>query len=107
MTGWHSLITRGQLQPGETILIIGASGAAAWWYLSRPEPVSVRVQAVETGRAGVQFIDLKAQQARIRADNNMDQTWAWLGLGLGVGVTDDVELGGPRRRCCCRSGSMT
>ena len=31
---------------------------------------------------------------RIRADNNMDQTWAWLGLGLGVGVTDDVELGG-------------
>lgn len=30
-------------------LIIGGSGAAAWWYFSRPEPVAVRVQDVETG----------------------------------------------------------
>jgi NADPH:quinone reductase-like Zn-dependent oxidoreductase len=26
LTGWHSLITRGEVRPGETVLIIGASG---------------------------------------------------------------------------------
>jgi HlyD family secretion protein len=31
------------------LLIIGGAGAVAWWYFSRPEPVSVRVQAVERG----------------------------------------------------------
>ncbi|MCG6862484.1 MAG: efflux RND transporter periplasmic adaptor subunit [Chromatiaceae bacterium] len=31
------------------LLIIGAAGAAFWWYFGRPEPVSVRVQTVESG----------------------------------------------------------
>jgi NADPH:quinone reductase-like Zn-dependent oxidoreductase len=29
LTGWHSLITRGALRPGETVLIIGASGGVS------------------------------------------------------------------------------
>jgi NADPH:quinone reductase-like Zn-dependent oxidoreductase len=29
LTGWHSLITRGDLRPGETVLIIGASGGVS------------------------------------------------------------------------------
>jgi NADPH:quinone reductase-like Zn-dependent oxidoreductase len=29
LTGWHSLITRGGLQPGESVLIIGASGGVS------------------------------------------------------------------------------
>jgi NADPH:quinone reductase-like Zn-dependent oxidoreductase len=29
LTGWHSLITRGELRPGETVLIIGASGGVS------------------------------------------------------------------------------
>ncbi len=29
LTGWHSLITRGKLRPGETVLIIGASGGVS------------------------------------------------------------------------------
>jgi HlyD family secretion protein len=32
------------------LLLIGALGAAAWWYLGRPQPVEVRVKAVERGR---------------------------------------------------------
>jgi HlyD family secretion protein len=31
------------------VLVIAGVSAAAWWYLNRPEPVSVRVQAVEMG----------------------------------------------------------
>ena len=31
------------------LLLIGTTIAAAWWYFSRPEPVTVRVRAVETG----------------------------------------------------------
>jgi HlyD family secretion protein len=31
------------------LLIIGGVGAGAWWYFTRPEPVAVRVQAVEKG----------------------------------------------------------
>lgn len=29
LTGWHSMITRGNLKPGETVLIIGASGGVS------------------------------------------------------------------------------
>jgi len=29
LTGWHSLITRGELRPGETVLIVGASGGVS------------------------------------------------------------------------------
>jgi NADPH:quinone reductase-like Zn-dependent oxidoreductase len=29
LTGWHSLITRGNLRPGETVLIVGASGGVS------------------------------------------------------------------------------
>jgi HlyD family secretion protein len=32
------------------LLFIGALVAAAWWYLGRPQPVDVRVKAVERGR---------------------------------------------------------
>jgi len=31
------------------ILVVAASGAAAWWYVTRPQPVAVRVAAVERG----------------------------------------------------------
>jgi HlyD family secretion protein len=31
------------------ILVVAAAGAAAWWYVTRPQPVAVRVAAVERG----------------------------------------------------------
>ena len=31
------------------MLLIGSAGAAAWWYSSRPQPIVVRVQVVDTG----------------------------------------------------------
>ncbi len=31
------------------LLVIAGAGGAAWWYLNRPEPVAVRVQATEVG----------------------------------------------------------
>lgn len=39
------------MSPYKYLIVVAsiASGAAAWWWLSRPEPVQVRVQAVEVG----------------------------------------------------------
>lgn len=67
LTAWRGLVTRAQLQPGESVLITGASGGVATAALQIARYVGARVYAVTTGE--------QAERARsLGADVVYDRT---------------------------------
>lgn len=108
------------------LLVIAGSAAAAWWYLNRPEPVLVRIQAVERGtvekivantRAGTveacrrarlapsiggQISTLKVREGdRVKAGDLLLELWN-LDLKAQVTLTErDAEAAKARARATC------
>jgi NADPH2:quinone reductase len=65
-TAYHCLITRGQLQPGETVLITGASGATGLAAVQLAKLIGAKV--IATGRSD----DKLAALARMGADHTIN-----------------------------------
>ncbi len=73
-TAWHSLITRGQLRPGETVLIVGAGGGVN----------SASVQVAKLAGAKVFVVASNAEKARLAGslgadltiDRSKDEDWS-------------------------------
>lgn len=49
LTAWHSLVTRGQVQPGETVLVVGASGGVNTASIAIARYLGARVIVVGAG----------------------------------------------------------
>jgi NADPH:quinone reductase-like Zn-dependent oxidoreductase len=90
-TAWHSLITRGRLEPGETILIVGAGGGVNSACIAVARFAGARTIVVGSSAAKLE----KAQQvgADIVIDRSQDPDWskaAFLATGKkGVDVVVD------------------
>ncbi|HSD84923.1 MAG TPA: zinc-binding dehydrogenase, partial [Anaerolineae bacterium] len=68
LTAWHSLITRGQLQPGESMLIVGAGGGVNTAALQIAKYIGAKVYVVGSNMA-------KLKQAReLGADELIDRS---------------------------------
>ncbi len=68
LTAWHSLITRGNLRPGETVLVVGAGGGVNSASIQIAKFAGASVYAVASSAA-------KAEQAkRIGADDVIDRS---------------------------------
>jgi NADPH:quinone reductase-like Zn-dependent oxidoreductase len=67
LTAWHSLITRGQLQRGESILIVGAGGGVNTASLQIAKYVGAKVYVVGSNMAKLQ------RAAELGADELIDQ----------------------------------
>ena len=73
-TAWHSLITRGQLRPGETVLIVGAGGGVN----------SASVQVAKLAGATVMTVASSAEKANLAKslgadlaiDRSKDEDWS-------------------------------
>jgi NADPH:quinone reductase-like Zn-dependent oxidoreductase len=62
-TAWHSLITRGQLRPGETVLIVGAAGGVN----------SAAIQIAKLAGATVYVVGSDAAKLQLAADLGADE----------------------------------
>ncbi len=68
LTAWHSLITRGKLRPGETVLVVGAGGGVNSASIQIAKFAGARVFAVASSAT-------RAEQAkRIGADDVIDRS---------------------------------
>ncbi len=74
ITAWHSLITRGQLRPGESVLVIGASGGVntASIQIAKYSGASVLVVGSGTDKLAV----AEAAGADVLIDRSQDKTWS-------------------------------
>lgn len=74
LTAWHSLIKRGQLVAGETVLIIGASGGVNMASLQIAKMGGAKVIVVGSSPAKLAFADSLGADHLI--DRSQDQNWA-------------------------------
>lgn len=74
LTAWHSLITRGQLKPGESVLVVGASGGVntASIQIAKYSGASVLV----VGSGADKLTVAKAAGADFLIDRSQDATWS-------------------------------
>ncbi len=74
LTAWHSLITRGKLQPGETVLIVGAGGGVNTASLQIAKHIGAQVYVVGSNAAKLQ----RAQQlgANVLIDRSQEADWS-------------------------------
>jgi NADPH:quinone reductase-like Zn-dependent oxidoreductase len=73
-TAWHSLITRGRLQAGETVLIIGASGGVNTASIQVAKLAGARVLVV--GSAAAKLALAEALGADTLFDRSKEENWA-------------------------------
>lgn len=73
-TAWHSLITRGRVQPGETVLIVGASGGVNTAALQVAKLAGARVIVVGSNAAKLALAE--ALGADLLLDRSKDENWA-------------------------------
>lgn len=73
-TAWHSLITRGRLQAGETVLIIGASGGVNTASIQVAKLAGARVLVV--GSAAAKLALAEALGADVLFDRSKEENWA-------------------------------
>jgi NADPH:quinone reductase-like Zn-dependent oxidoreductase len=73
-TAWHSLITRGRVQPGETVLIVGASGGVNTAALQVAKLAGARVIVV--GSSAAKLALAEALGADLLLDRSKDENWA-------------------------------
>ncbi|MDZ4769472.1 MAG: zinc-binding dehydrogenase [Chloroflexota bacterium] len=74
VTAWHSLITRGDVRPGETVLIVGAGGGANTAYLQIAKAAGATVYIVgSTAEKCARARDLGAD---VTFDRSADPAWS-------------------------------
>ena len=73
LTAWHSLITRGRLQAGETVLIIGASGGVNTASIQIARHAGARVIVVGSSRTKLALAE--SLGADVLIDRSQDENW--------------------------------
>jgi len=73
-TAWHSLVTRGKLQAGETVLIIGASGGVNHASLQVAKYVGAKVIVVGSNKEKLEFAE--ALGGDILIDRSKEEDWS-------------------------------
>lgn len=73
-TAWHSLITRGKLRPGETVLIIGAGGGVNTASVQVAKFTGAKVIVVGSNAEKLERV--KALGADILIDRSKDEDWS-------------------------------
>lgn len=74
LTAWHSLITRGRVLPGETVLIVGASGGVNTASIQVAHLTGARVIVVGSSAAKLRLAE--SLGADILIDRSRDDNWA-------------------------------
>ncbi len=74
LTAWHSLVTRGALQPGETVLIIGASGGVNTASIQIAKHIGARVIVIGSSQAKLELAG--ALGADVLIDRSREENWA-------------------------------
>jgi NADPH:quinone reductase-like Zn-dependent oxidoreductase len=73
-TSWHSLVTRGKIQPGETVLIIGAGGGVNTACLDIARHFKARVIVI--GSNAKKSRQAQANGADMAVDRSEDDNWS-------------------------------
>jgi NADPH:quinone reductase-like Zn-dependent oxidoreductase len=73
-TAWHSLIQRGELRPGESVLVVGASGGVNTACIQIAKYAGATVYAVASGREKLKLAE--ALGADYLIDRSQDENWA-------------------------------
>ncbi len=73
LTAWHSLITRAQLRPGETVLVVGASGGVNTASIQIARLAGARVLVVGSGPAKLALAE--SLGAEVLIDRTQDENW--------------------------------
>jgi len=73
LTAWHSLVTRGQLQSGETVLIVGASGGVNTASISIARYLGARVLVVGSGAEKLKLAETLG--ADVLIDRSKEPEW--------------------------------
>ena len=74
LTAWHSLITRGQVQAGESVLIVGASGGVNTAAIQVARQAGARVLVV--GSSAAKLALAESLGAEVVIDRNRDENWS-------------------------------
>ena len=106
-TAWHSLVTRGKLQPGETVLIVGASGGVNTASLQIAKHIGAKAIVVGAGAQKLALAELLG--ADILIDRTQEEDWSKAIYRLtekrGVDVVvDNVGVTFPLSLRCLRKG---
>jgi NADPH:quinone reductase-like Zn-dependent oxidoreductase len=73
-TAWHSLVKRGQVDPGETVLVVGASGGVNTAYIQIAKLAGATVYVVGSNAEKLRLA--KAQGADVLIDRSQEENWA-------------------------------
>lgn len=73
-TAWHSLITRGRLKPGETVLVVGASGGVNTASIQIAKLAGATVYAVGSSTAKLELAESMGADHLI--DRSKDENWS-------------------------------
>jgi NADPH:quinone reductase-like Zn-dependent oxidoreductase len=73
-TAWHSLITRGNLRPGETVLVVGASGGVNTASIQIAKMTGARVLVVGSSRG--KLVLAESLGADVLIDRSEDENWS-------------------------------
>jgi len=106
-TAWHSLVTRGKLQPGETVLLVGASGGVNTASIQIAKYIGAKVIVVGSGKRKLALAE--SLGADILIDRAQEEDWSKavyrLTEKLGVDVViDNVGTTFPLSLRCMRKG---
>ncbi len=74
LTAWHSLITRGGLQPGETVLVVGASGGVNTASIQIARLAGARVIVVGSSAHKLELAE--SLGAEMLIDRSKEENWA-------------------------------
>jgi NADPH:quinone reductase-like Zn-dependent oxidoreductase len=74
LTAWHSLIIRGAVQPGETVLIVGASGGVNTASIQIAKHAGARVIVVGSNRVKLDLAE--SLGADVLIDRSLEDNWS-------------------------------
>jgi NADPH:quinone reductase-like Zn-dependent oxidoreductase len=74
LTAWHSLISRGRLQAGETVLVVGASGGVNTAAIQVARLAGARVLVVGSSESKLQLA--QSLGAEVVIDRSRDENWS-------------------------------
>jgi NADPH:quinone reductase-like Zn-dependent oxidoreductase len=74
LTAWHSLVTRGELRAGETVLVVGASGGVNSACIDIAKMLGARVFAV--GSSPEKLAGAEALGADVLIDRSKEENWS-------------------------------
>ncbi len=73
-TAWHSLVTRGKVQAGETVLVVGASGGVNTASIQVTKYLGARVIVVGSGKSKLALAE--SLGADIMVDRSQEEDWS-------------------------------